>query len=130
MGLLADCVNFLAQTCVLCFQVSTLRFATRMMCVANEPAINEVYDPAVSYLFDDQTSKQTISIKNMARPKKEKKKKEKRKKRKSCVCSPNTLYIFSPQDKKKCVQDLQYLFLKANIMTDLHLKVFVSGAKL
>lgn len=27
--------------------VSTLRFATRMMCVANEPAVNEVYDPAL-----------------------------------------------------------------------------------
>ncbi|KAK3083432.1 hypothetical protein FSP39_022438 [Pinctada imbricata] len=27
--------------------VSTLRFATRMMCVASEPAINEVYDPVV-----------------------------------------------------------------------------------
>lgn len=27
--------------------VSTLRFATRMMCVASEPAINEVYDPAL-----------------------------------------------------------------------------------
>ncbi|XP_033728379.1 kinesin-like protein KIF9 [Pecten maximus] len=27
--------------------VSTLRFATRMMCVASEPSINEVYDPAV-----------------------------------------------------------------------------------
>ncbi|KAK7113745.1 kinesin-like protein KIF9 isoform X2 [Littorina saxatilis] len=26
--------------------VSTMRFATRMMCVANEPAVNEVYDPA------------------------------------------------------------------------------------
>ncbi|KAL4217271.1 Kinesin-like protein kif9 [Mactra antiquata] len=27
--------------------VSTLRFATRMMCVASEPTVNEVYDPAV-----------------------------------------------------------------------------------
>ncbi|XP_005111799.1 kinesin-like protein KIF9 isoform X3 [Aplysia californica] len=27
--------------------VSTLRFATRMMCVASEPAVNEVYDPAL-----------------------------------------------------------------------------------
>ncbi|KAL3854393.1 hypothetical protein ACJMK2_013664 [Sinanodonta woodiana] len=27
--------------------VSTMRFATRMMCVATEPAINEVFDPAV-----------------------------------------------------------------------------------
>lgn len=27
--------------------ISTLRFATRMMCVASEPAVNEVYDPAV-----------------------------------------------------------------------------------
>ncbi|XP_071943121.1 kinesin-like protein KIF9 isoform X2 [Antedon mediterranea] len=27
--------------------VSTLRFATRMMCVANEPAINEFYDPVL-----------------------------------------------------------------------------------
>ncbi|XP_013400973.1 kinesin-like protein KIF9 [Lingula anatina] len=27
--------------------ISTLRFATRMMCVANEPAINEHYDPAI-----------------------------------------------------------------------------------
>ena len=30
-------------------QVSTLRFATRMMCVASEPALNEHYDPAVGY---------------------------------------------------------------------------------
>ncbi|XP_033101480.1 kinesin-like protein KIF9 [Anneissia japonica] len=27
--------------------VSTLRFATRMMCVANEPAVNEFYDPVL-----------------------------------------------------------------------------------
>ncbi|KAK3794847.1 hypothetical protein RRG08_056685 [Elysia crispata] len=27
--------------------VSTMRFATRMMCVASEPCINEVYDPAL-----------------------------------------------------------------------------------
>ncbi|XP_052814626.1 kinesin-like protein KIF9 isoform X2 [Mya arenaria] len=27
--------------------VSTLRFATRMMCVASEPTMNEIYDPAV-----------------------------------------------------------------------------------
>jgi len=27
--------------------VSTLRFATRMMCVSSEPAVNEVYDPAM-----------------------------------------------------------------------------------
>jgi len=27
--------------------VSTLRFATRMMCVASEPAVNEIYDPAL-----------------------------------------------------------------------------------
>ena len=30
------------------FQVSTMRFATRMMCVASEPTVNEIYDPAVS----------------------------------------------------------------------------------
>ncbi|KAL8610515.1 hypothetical protein ACOMHN_060435 [Nucella lapillus] len=30
-----------------CFQVSTMRFATRMMCVSIEPAVNEVYDPAL-----------------------------------------------------------------------------------
>jgi cytosine/uracil/thiamine/allantoin permease len=33
------------------FQVSTLRFATRMMCVASEPTVNEVYDPAVSLIL-------------------------------------------------------------------------------
>ena len=33
------------------FQVSTLRFATRMMCLTCEPAVNEVYDPAVCYAF-------------------------------------------------------------------------------
>ena len=27
-----------------------MRFATRMMCVASEPVMNEVYDPAVSGL--------------------------------------------------------------------------------
>ena len=27
--------------------VSTLRFATRMMCVASEPAMNEIIDPVV-----------------------------------------------------------------------------------
>lgn len=27
--------------------MSTLRFATRMMCVASEPAVNELYDPVV-----------------------------------------------------------------------------------
>lgn len=25
-----------------------MRFATRMMCVASEPTVNEIYDPAVS----------------------------------------------------------------------------------
>lgn len=29
--------------------VSTLRFATRMMCVASEPAINEQVDPTVCF---------------------------------------------------------------------------------
>jgi len=29
--------------------VSTLRFATRMMCVASEPALNEQIDPTVSH---------------------------------------------------------------------------------
>jgi len=28
--------------------VSTLRFATRMMCVSSEPAVNEQVDPTVS----------------------------------------------------------------------------------
>ena len=26
-----------------------MRFATRMMCVASEPVMNEIYDPAVSW---------------------------------------------------------------------------------
>ena len=42
---------FFAYCMLLYFQVSTLRFATRMMCVANEPAMNEVYDPSVSDLL-------------------------------------------------------------------------------
>ena len=33
---------------ILLLQVSTLRFATRMMCVASEPAMNEIIDPVVS----------------------------------------------------------------------------------
>jgi len=40
--------------------VSTLRFASRMMCVANEPSINEHYDPVVSKNF--ATSKKPIYI--------------------------------------------------------------------
>ena len=28
-----------------------MRFATRMMCVASEPIVNEIYDPAVSLFF-------------------------------------------------------------------------------
>ncbi len=35
-------------TCIWYFQISTLRFATRMMRVAIEPAVNVQYDPAVS----------------------------------------------------------------------------------
>ena len=37
---------------VIVFQVSTLRFATRMMCVASEPAMNEIIDPVVSNMSD------------------------------------------------------------------------------
>jgi len=39
--------NIWGETAQLEETVSTLRFATRMMCVASEPAINEVYDPVV-----------------------------------------------------------------------------------
>ena len=35
------------MNCLL-LQISTLRFASRMMCVSSEPTVNEHYDPAVS----------------------------------------------------------------------------------
>ncbi|CAL1534907.1 unnamed protein product [Lymnaea stagnalis] len=39
--------NMWAEKAQLEETVSTLRFATRMMCVASEPCVNEVYDPAL-----------------------------------------------------------------------------------
>lgn len=39
--------NMWAERAQLEETVSTLRFATRMMCVASEPCVNEVYDPAL-----------------------------------------------------------------------------------
>ena len=42
-----------------------MRFATRMMCVASEPVMNEVYDPAVSgltvFLFEHLFSQNHLS---------------------------------------------------------------------
>lgn len=41
--------------------VSTLRFATRMMCVSSEPTVNEVYDPAV---LVKKLQKEILHLKN------------------------------------------------------------------
>lgn len=41
--------------------VSTMRFATRMMCVASEPAVNEIYDPAI---LVKKLQKEILHLKN------------------------------------------------------------------
>ena len=49
-GLSVCCYIVLWHTDVF-MQISTLRFATRMMCVSNEPVQNILHDPQVRHLY-------------------------------------------------------------------------------